>query len=63
MFALRWHQAESVVRFVAAELFFLNQVQYVLVPHLDKVSDFNIKGKKIYTNITIESIIMTTKWP
>ena len=22
MFALRWHQAESVVRFVAAELFF-----------------------------------------
>ena len=28
MFALRWHQAESVVRFVAAELFFFNQVQY-----------------------------------
>ena len=22
MFALRWHQAESVVRFIAAELFF-----------------------------------------
>ena len=42
MFALRWHQAESVVRFVAAELFFLNQVRYFLVPHLDRVSDFNI---------------------
>ena len=42
MFALRWHQAESVVRFVAAELFFLNQVRYFLVTHLDRVSDFNI---------------------
>ena len=42
MFALRWHQAESVVRFVAAELFFLNQVRYILIPHLDRVSDFNI---------------------
>ena len=43
MFALRWHQAESAVRFVAAELFFfLNQVRYFLVPHLDRVSDFNI---------------------
>ena len=41
MFTLRWHQAESVVRFVAAE-FFLNQVRYFLVPHLDRMSDFNI---------------------
>ena len=41
MFALRWHQAESVVRFVAAELF-LNQVRYFLDPHLDWVSDFSI---------------------
>ena len=41
MFALRWHQAESVVQFVAAELF-LNQVRYFLVPHLDRVSNFNI---------------------
>ena len=41
MFALRWDQAESAVRFVAAELF-LNQVRYFLVPHLDRVSDFNI---------------------
>ena len=40
MFALRWHQAESVVRFVAAE-WFLYQVRYFLVPHLDRVSDFN----------------------
>ena len=42
MFALRWHQAESVVRFVAAELFFLNHVRYFLVLHLDNVSNFNI---------------------
>ena len=41
MFTLRWHQAESVVRFGAAELF-LNQVRYFLVPHLDRVSNFNI---------------------
>ena len=30
MFALRWHLAESVVRYVAAELF-LNQVRYFWV--------------------------------
>ena len=42
MFALRWHQAESVVLFVAVELFFLNHVRYFLVPHLDRVSNFNI---------------------
>ena len=41
MLALTWHQAESVVRFVAAD-FFLNQVRYFLVPHLDRVRDFNI---------------------
>ena len=41
MLALRLHQGESVVRFVAAELF-LNQVRYFLVPLLDRVSDFNI---------------------
>ena len=45
MFALRWHQAESVVRFVAAELLFLNQVRYFLVPHLDRVSDSISKAK------------------
>ena len=38
MFTMRWHQAESVVRFVAAELFFKSG----LVPHLDRVSNFNI---------------------
>ena len=42
LFILRWHQAESVVRFVAAELFFFNKVRYFLVPHPDRVSNFNI---------------------
>ena len=46
MFALRWYHSESVVRFVAAELFFLYQVRYFLVPHLDRVSDFNIYKAK-----------------
>ena len=38
---LRRHQADSVVRLIPA-YWFLNQVQYVLVIHLDRVSDFNI---------------------
>ena len=41
MFALRWHQAESVVQLVAEELFFKSGT-YFLVPHLDRMSDFNI---------------------
>ena len=41
MLALRWHQADFVVRLVPGELF-LNQVRYFLVTHLDRVSDFHI---------------------
>ena len=41
MFALRWHQADSVVRLVPGELVFKSG-QYFLVTHLDRVSDFNI---------------------
>ena len=41
MFVSRWHLAESVVRFVAAELFFKSGT-ILLGPHLDRVSDFNI---------------------
>ena len=41
MFALRWHQAEAIVQYVAAELFLFNQVQHFLVTHTNRVSDFN----------------------
>ena len=44
MFAFRWHQADSVLRLVTAD-WFLNQIQYFLVIHLDRVSNFNIRGK------------------
>ena len=42
MLALRWHQADSVVRLVPGELVFESRVRYFLVTHLDRVSDFNI---------------------
>ena len=42
MFALRWHQADSVVRVVPGEFVFKSGTIYI---YLDRVRDFNIKGK------------------
>ena len=44
MFALRWHQADFVVRLVPGELVFKSGTIF-LVKHLDRVSDFNILDK------------------
>ena len=63
MFVLRWHQAESVVQFVAAALFFKSGT--ILFGSTSGQGErFQYLGKiRKMTNITIENIIMTTKWP
>ena len=62
MFALRWHQAESVVRFVAAELFFKSgTILFGSTSGQGERFQYLRQNMKI-NNITIENIIMTTKW-
>ena len=65
MFALRWHQAESVVRFEAAEFFFLKSgtILFSSTSGLGKQFQYLRQNKKNDLNIMIENIIMTTKWP
>ena len=63
MFALRWHQTESVVRFVAAELFFKSgTILFGSTSGQCERLQYLRQNKKM-TNITIENIIMSTKWP
>ena len=65
MFPFRWHQAESVVKFVTVELFFKSGT--ILFGSTsgqgERFQYLRQKKESKMTNITIENIIMTTKWP